>query len=80
MEARLVPVYATHTGTRDITERMEAILTRHWVQSRGDEGRRGAPGPPGFLGRRPGEGGCGLHPRLVQTGLDLVDFPHDCVV
>ena len=29
MEGRRVLVYATHTGTRDITERMEDILTRH---------------------------------------------------
>ena len=29
MEGRRVLVYATRTGTRDITERMEDILTRH---------------------------------------------------
>ncbi len=29
MEGRRVLVYATHTGTRDITERMENILSRH---------------------------------------------------
>ena len=29
MEGRRVLVYATHTGTRDITERMDDILTRH---------------------------------------------------
>ena len=29
MEGRRVLVYATHTGTRDITGRMDDILTRH---------------------------------------------------
>ena len=29
MEGRRVLVYATHTGTRDITERMDDMLTRH---------------------------------------------------
>ena len=42
LEGRKVLVYATHTGTRDITGRMDVIV---------------------------------CHPRLVQTGLDLIDFP-----
>ena len=29
MEGRRVLVYATHTGTRDITEQMDDMLTRH---------------------------------------------------
>ena len=29
LEGRRVLVYVTHTGTRDITERMDDILTRH---------------------------------------------------
>ena len=32
MEGRRVLVYATHTGTRDITERMDDILTRHGLR------------------------------------------------
>ena len=48
---RRVLVYATHTGTRDITERMDVILTPR-VPGGGDEGGRGGPRPPGGLGRR----------------------------
>ena len=47
----------------------------------GDEGRRGGPEPQGGVGRRQGQEGVDVlicHPRLVQTGLDLVDFPTIC--
>ena len=78
LAGRRVLVYVTHTGTRDITGRMEDILTRHgfrvavmkadavpperreaWVQTRVEEG----------------VDVLVCHPRLVQTGLDLVAFP-----
>ena len=36
---RRVLVYATHTGTWDITGRMESMLTRHGFPGGGDEGR-----------------------------------------
>ena len=48
------------------------------VPGGGDEGRRGGPEPEGGVGGRQGEGGhrrAHLPPRLVQTGLDLIDFP-----
>ena len=81
LQGRRVLVYATHTGTRDITERMEEFLSRHgftvavmkadavpperreaWVAQRVEEGVNVVV----------------CHPRLVQTGLDLVDFPTIC--
>ena len=34
LQGRRVLVYATHTGTRDITERMDEFLTRHGFRSR----------------------------------------------
>ena len=48
LQGRRVLVYATHTGTRDITGRMEGVDV------------------------------LVCHPRLVQTGLDLVEFPTIC--
>ncbi|MCY3657045.1 MAG: hypothetical protein OXG95_10620, partial [Chloroflexi bacterium] len=81
LQGRRVLVYATHTGTRDITGRMEDFLSRHgfrvavmkadavpperreaWVQKRVEEG----------------VDVLVCHPRLVQTGLDLVEFPTIC--
>ena len=80
-EGRRVLVYATHTGTRDITQRMEEFLGR--------EGFRVAvmkaeAVPPerreAWVADRVREGVDVIvcHPRLVQTGLDLVDFPTIC--
>ena len=54
LEGRRVLVYATHTGTRDITERMDDILTRHGFRGGGDEGRRGGPRTAGGVGWRTG--------------------------
>ena len=82
-KGRRVLVYATHTGTRDITERMAEFLGR--------EGFRVAvmkaeAVPPerreAWVADRVKEGTDVMvcHPRLVQTGLDLVDFPHHRLV
>ena len=49
-----------------------------WVQGGGDEGRRGGPQTAGGVGGGQGQAGhrCpDLPPALVQTGLDLIDFP-----
>ena len=43
LEGRRVLVYVNHTGTRDVTERMDDILTRHGFRGGGDEGRRRGP-------------------------------------
>ena len=73
-----VLVYATHTGTRDITKRMDDILTRHGFRV---AVMKADAVPPerreAWVADKVKEGMDVLicHPRLVQTGLDLVDFP-----
>ena len=78
MEGRRVLVYATHTGTRDITERMDDMLTRHGfrvavmkVDAVAPERREA------WVADKVKQGIDVMicHPRLVQTGLDLIDFP-----
>ena len=78
LAGRRVLVYVTHTGTRDITGRMEDILTRHGFRvavmkaDAVEPKRREA-----WVADRVKQGIDVLvcHPRLVQTGLDLIDFP-----
>ena len=71
-------VYATHTGTRDISGRMEDFLGRHGFRV---AVMKADAVPPerreSWVAKRVGEGVDVLvcHPRLVQTGLDLVEFP-----
>ena len=81
MAGRRVLVYATHTVTRDITGRMDDILTRHGLRvavmktDAVSPERREA-----WVADRVKQGIDVLicHPRLVQTGLDLIDFPTIC--
>ena len=78
MAGRRVLVYVTHTGTRDITERMGEILTRHGFKVAVMKADAVAPDRrEAWVADRVKEGVDVLvcHPRLVQTGLDLVDFP-----
>ena len=78
---RRVLVYVTHTGTRDITGRLHALLTQHGARVavlKADAvkpDRREA-----WVAERVQEGLDVLvcHPRLVQTGLDLIDFATVC--
>ena len=78
LAGRRVLVYVTHTGTRDITGRMDDILTRHGFRvavmkaDAVEPKRREA-----WVADRVKQGIDVLvcHPRLVQTGLDLIDFP-----
>ena len=71
-------VYATHTGTRDISGRMEDFLGRHGFRV---AVMKADAAPPerreSWVAKRVGVGVDVLvcHPRLVQTGLDLVEFP-----
>ena len=77
MEGRRVLVYATHTGTRDITERMDDILTRHGFRVAVMKADAVAPDRrEAWVSDKVKEGIDVLicHPRLVQTGLDLIDF------
>ena len=81
MESRRVLVYATHTGTRDITERMDDILTRHGFRVAVMKADAVAPERrEAWVADRVKEGIDVMvcHPRLVQTGLDLIDFPTLC--
>ena len=81
MEGRRVLVYATHTGTRDITERMEDILTRHGFRVAVMKAEAVAPDKrEAWVADRVKQGIDVMicHPRLVQTGLDLIDFQTLC--
>ena len=81
LAGRKVLVYATHTGTRDITERMEQFLTRHGFRVAVLKADTVAPDRrEAWVEERVKQGVDVVicHPRLVQTGLDLVDFPTIC--
>ena len=81
LQGRRVLVYATHTGTRDITGRMEEFLSRHGFKVAVMKADAVAPERrESWVAQRVEEGVDVLvcHPRLVQTGLDLVEFPTIC--
>ena len=81
LAGRKVLVYATHTGTRDITERMEQFLTRHGFRVAVLKADTVAPDRrEAWVDKRVKQGVDVVvcHPRLVQTGLNLVDFPAIC--
>ncbi len=78
LAGRRVLVYATHTGTRDITERLESLLTRHGFRTAVMKADRVEPKQrEAWVAKRVEQGLDVLicHPRLVQTGLDLIQFP-----
>ena len=78
LEGRRVLVYVTHTGTRDITGRMDDILTRHGFRVAVMKAAAVAPNRrEAWVADKVKEGIDVLicHPRLMQTGLDLIDFP-----
>ena len=81
MAGRRMLVYATHTGTRDITGRLESLLTRHGFKTAVMKADRVEPKQrEAWVAKRVAEGVDVLicHPRLVQTGLDLIAFPTIC--
>ena len=81
MEGRRVLVYVTHTGTRDITGRMDDILTRHGFRVAVMKADAVAPNKrEKWVADRVKQGIDVMicHPRLVQTGLDLIDFQTLC--
>ena len=81
MAGRRVLVYVTHTGTRDITGRMQAFLTEHGFRSAVMKADAVAPDKrETWVANQVAQGVDVLicHPRLVQTGLDLIDFPTIC--
>ena len=81
LEGRRVLVYVTHTGTRDITARMEDILTRHGFRVAVMKADAVSPDKrEAWVADKVKQGIDVMicHPRLVQTGLDLIDFPTLC--
>ena len=75
---RKVLVYVTHTGTRDITGRMKEFLEEQGYRTAVLKADMMAPDKrEAWINERVAQGIDVLvcHPRLVQTGLDLVDFP-----
>ena len=81
MAGRRVLVYVTHTGTRDITGRMDDFLTRHGFRVAVMKADAVAPDKrEAWVADKVKQGIDVLvcHPRLVQTGLDLIDFPTLC--
>ncbi|MXZ90482.1 MAG: SWF/SNF helicase family protein [Chloroflexi bacterium] len=81
LAGRRVLVYATHTGTRDITGRMDDILTRHGFKVAVMKADAVAPDRREAWVADRVKAGVDVvicHPRLVQTGLDLIDFPTLC--
>ena len=81
LAGRKVLVYATHTGTRDITERMEQFLTTHGFRVAVLKADTVAPDRRETWVEEKVKQGIDVlicHPRLVQTGLDLIDFPTLC--
>ncbi len=81
LAGRRVLVYATHTGTRDITGRMQAFLTKNGFRSAVMKADAVAPDQREAWVAKQVEQGIDVlicHPRLVQTGLDLIDFPTIC--
>ena len=78
LAGRRVLVCATHTGTRDITGRMDDMLTRHGFKVAVMKADSVAPERrEAWVAEKVKQGVDVIicHPRLVQTGLDLVDFP-----
>ena len=68
-------VYATHTGTRDITERMDDILTRHGFRVAVMKADAVAPERQGGVGGGQGETGHRRDDLPPQAGADRLG-PH----
>ncbi|RJQ07870.1 MAG: hypothetical protein C4558_09095 [Dehalococcoidia bacterium] len=77
-QGRRVLVYVTHTETRDITPRLARVLIDAGLRVSVLKSDTVAPDRrEEWVARRVRDGVDVLlvHPRLVQTGLDLIDFP-----
>ena len=80
---RRVLVYVTHTDTRDITPRLQKLLGKAGLKAEVLKAHTVKPEKrEEWIAEKMADGSdldaliC--HPRLVQTGLDLVDFPTIC--
>lgn len=77
-QGRKVLLYVTHTGTRDITGRLEKLLTSEGISVAVLKSHTVSPEQrEGWIAEKLREGIRVLvtQPRIVQTGLDLLDFP-----
>jgi len=77
-QGRRVLVYVTHTETRDLTPRLARVLIEAGLRVSVLKADTVAPDRrEEWVARRVRDGVDVLlvHPRLVQTGLDLIDFP-----
>jgi Helicase conserved C-terminal domain len=76
-EGRRCQVYAVYTQKRDVTARLEQILTREGIRTA--VLRRNVPTDKreAWYAKKVKEGAQVViaHPKLVETGLDLLDFP-----
>lgn len=76
-QGRRVQVFAVYTQKRDVTRRLQSLLCKEGIRAE----VLTADTPPeqreGWYERqlRSGMQVCICHPKLVQTGLDLLDFP-----
>jgi hypothetical protein len=74
-------IYITHTERRDISPRLQRVLKRAGLRVDALKADTVAPDRrEEWLAARVREGSEVLicHPRLVQTGLDLIDWPSIC--
>ena len=75
---RKVMVFATHTMTRDITERMKEALERNHIRTAVLKSNTTAPDKRAKWIETAVQQGLDVlicHPKLVQTGLNLIQFP-----
>lgn len=80
LRGRRTLVYCTHTETRDITPRLRAVLEREGFRVAVLKAAVKAEAREEWIAARVAEGVEVLlcNPRLVATGLDLLDFPSLC--
>ena len=74
---RRCQIYAVYTQKRDVTQRLERILTNEGIRVALLTTDVPPEGREGWYDRqlRAGVQAVICHPKLVQTGLDLIDFP-----
>jgi hypothetical protein len=74
---RKVQVYAVYTRTRDVTRRLQRLLTAEGIRAEVLTAEVPPEQREAWYDRhlKAGMQVCICHPKLVQTGLDLLDFP-----
>lgn len=77
-EGRRTLVYCTHTDTRDVTPRLSYVLNKHGIKSEVMKSTVSAEKREDWIRGKVSLGLDALicNPMLVETGLDLIDFPN----